>query len=73
MRAPRTETIAAREADATAYAAGTETLPGAVVRDLDESTYGHATGVRHFTYWPEAPLREVLDAAGWHDVFASRP
>lgn len=21
---------------------------------------------RHFTYWREAPLREVLEAAGWH-------
>ena len=29
------------------------------------STHGHVTGARHFTYWREQPLREVLTGAGW--------
>ena len=29
------------------------------------STHGHVAGARHFTYWREAQLRAVLEAAGW--------
>jgi SAM-dependent methyltransferase len=29
------------------------------------STHGHVTAPRHFYYWREAPLRAVLDGAGW--------
>jgi SAM-dependent methyltransferase len=29
------------------------------------SVHGHVPAPRHFTYWREEPLREVLEAAGW--------
>lgn len=29
------------------------------------STHGSVAGPRHFTFWRESALREVLDAAGW--------
>ena len=29
------------------------------------STHGNVAAPRHFTYWREQPLREVLDAGGW--------
>ena len=29
------------------------------------STHGHVDAPRHFTFWREPQLREVLDAAGW--------
>jgi SAM-dependent methyltransferase len=29
------------------------------------TTRGHVSGARHFTFWSEPPLREVLERAGW--------
>ena len=29
------------------------------------STHGSVAGPRHFTFWREQPLRDVLGAAGW--------
>jgi SAM-dependent methyltransferase len=29
------------------------------------STHGHVAAPRHFTFWREAPLRDVLEQAGW--------
>jgi SAM-dependent methyltransferase len=36
------------------------------------STHGNVAAPRHFTYWREQPLREVLDAAGWSVLELSR-
>ena len=32
------------------------------------STHGSIASPRHFTYWREAPLRAVVEDAGWRDV-----
>jgi len=36
------------------------------------STHGHVEGPRHFVLWREAPLREVLEGAGWRVVSVRR-
>jgi len=36
------------------------------------STHGNVGAPRHFTFWREDPLREVLDAAGWDVTHVGR-
>ena len=36
------------------------------------STHGNVGAPRHFTFWREDPLREVLDAAGWDVTHVDR-